>query len=177
MYCAKCGNKIADDAEFCPNCGAKQTPDYKAPAPNNNPSFKSVNFGNLRQGKLKYAVIAAIICIGVIYAIYSSFNSPKNLIIGTWTTSKNDTTASLQFTKSNNIILKEDNESETFNYSVESKSSGKTLFVKFTKSGSTSSSDNAEFKIYFVDKNTVTITQIQNGKESSDAATFNREEN
>lgn len=176
MYCAKCGNKLADDAEFCPNCGTKQTPDYKAPAPNNNSSFKSVNFGNFRQGKLKYVIIAAIICIGVIYGLYSMYNSPKNLIVGKWTTSKY-TNVNIQFTKSKNVILTENSESETFNYLVENKSSGKTLFVKLNKSNENSSSEKLEFKIYFINKNTVTITPVENGKEASEAATFNREGN
>ncbi len=33
MYCSICGNKLADNALFCPNCGTKVETAYEAPAP------------------------------------------------------------------------------------------------------------------------------------------------
>jgi uncharacterized protein YacL len=67
MFCASCGNTIADTSQFCPSCGASRN------APASMPTPKSAGSG---------FSVAGIICGAIAFLFFPIVLGPIGLILG-----------------------------------------------------------------------------------------------
>lgn len=90
MFCANCGNRLPDDADFCPNCGAKAETEpsiakFKDVADSSDRRKKSIHYSHENnQFKKKYSiiyiilvVIGSLILIKTLGEIITEQNDPK----------------------------------------------------------------------------------------------------
>ena len=68
MFCFNCGNKLSDEAKFCPNCG-EQIPGTKVIAPKQPIGSVSTDFADLKKMKIGYIIIAATIVVAALLCL------------------------------------------------------------------------------------------------------------
>jgi len=87
MFCENCGNKLADNALFCPECGTKiekKNIDSKMVNTNNNSNIKS----GLKTASIVLGVLGIVGGLTVIFSIPGFIMSLIGLILGICATKK-----------------------------------------------------------------------------------------
>lgn len=74
MYCAKCGNKIGEDAKFCGKCGE--------PISDGQPS--GLDKKERQSKNIRIIALAVVIVLIVFGGIKLLTKSPENRLVGTW---------------------------------------------------------------------------------------------
>lgn len=85
MYCANCGNKVSDKAQFCPECGTNIEIKTQSDPPSKIESSKGFNINKVKECVLKnkkflFIIVAVILCV----FIYLEFFSSSSAINGAW---------------------------------------------------------------------------------------------
>lgn len=114
--CPKCGNAVGINDSFCQKCGH---------------NLKQINKKRTFASHLSKRMVIIISCIAIFVLLFTvisisiSNNSPKNKIIGEWSTERGLDSRNYSFKSNGNLIYSEFAESRTYKYSFK----GDTLVV------------------------------------------------
>ena len=149
FHCPKCGKEIGKNDSFCQKCGFALTQIQEKKLPAKHVSKKMI---------VVFSLIALVILLSVIIPVSISSNSPKNRIVGDWSTERGLDSKNYSFKSNGDLIYSEFGDSKTYNYRFDGNIlivSNKYDSVGYGYSGQAMSNDYSTSKEYWYIQNNV----------------------